>query len=759
VPIRILLPILLIAATPSQAPAQEADSSLLSIAGIYGTRDFAVVTFGPSRWVDNGAAYTTLEPAAIGKGQDLVRYDTERGTRQVMLPASRLVPAGAADPLVVEQYTWSPDQRRVLIFTNSRPVWRLNTRGDYWVVDRAGGPPRKLGGPEAQPSSLMFAKFSPDGSRIGYVRENNLYVEDVATGAITALTNDGSRTVINGTFDWVYEEELMNYNADGWRWSPDGAAVAYWQLNADQVRDFLLINNTDSLYSYTIPVQYPKAGEENSAARIGVVPASGGPTRWLEIPGDPRNHYLARMDWAASNDEVVVQRLNRLQNTLEVLLGNARTGAVVPVLVERDSAWVDVLDTLRFLDHGNRFTWLSERTGWRHIYLVSRNGRSVRPVTTGAFDVEEVKAVDEKRGWVYYVASPDNPAQRYLFRVRLNGRGKPERVSPPVPGTHGYDMAPDVRHALRTYSRFDTPPVVDVVRLADHRTLRTLVDNARLRSRLAGLQTGGYEFDRIAVDDSTHLPMWIMRPPAFDSTRRYPLVAYVYGGPGRQTVLDSWLGVPHYLFHWYLTQQGYLVASVENRGASAPLGRAWRKAIYRRMGVLEAEDQARAVRALTRRAYVDSSRVAIWGWSYGGFLSLNAIFRFPEVYRAAVAVSPVTHWALYDNVYTERYNGMPDDNRKGYDLGSPLTHVTGLRGDLLIAHGSGDDNVHYQNSEALVNALIAADKPVQMMEYPNRTHGLREGAARRHLFGTIARFLTERVPPGPASAPGAAALH
>ena len=755
---RLLLPTLLALATPIQVGAQQTDSSLLTIARIYGTRDFAAETFGPSRWVDNGAGYTTLEPAAGGKGQDLVRYDTERGTRQVMLPAHRMVPPDGAEPLVVEQYAWSADQSRVLVFTNSRPVWRLNTRGDYWVIDRAGGPPRKLGGPEARPSTLMFAKFSPDGSRVGYVRENNLYVEDIATGAITALTTDGSRTLINGTFDWVYEEELMNYYADGWRWSPDGQSVAYWQLNADRVRDFLLVNTTDSLYSFTVPVQYPKAGEENSAARIGIVAAGGGPTRWLDIAGDPRNHYLARMDWAAGNEVVVVQRLNRLQNTLEVLLGSAKTGRVTPILVERDSAWVDVLDGLRFVERGRRFTWLSERSGWRHLYLVSRDGRTV-PLTTGSFDVEELKGVDEKGGWVYFSASPDNPAQRYLFRTRLDGRGRPQRISPDTPGTHTYDLAPDARHALRTYSRFDTPPVVDVVRLPDHQTVRTLVDNRRLRSRLAQLRSGGHQFDRIAVNDGTRLPAWIMRPPGFDSTRRYPLVAYVYGGPGRQTVLDSWLGVPHYLFHWYLTQQGYLVASIENRGANAPLGRAWRKAIYRRMGVLESEDQAQAVRGLTRRSYVDSSRVAIWGWSYGGFQSLNGIFKFPDVYRAAVAVSPVTHWTLYDNVYTERYNGLPAENREGYDLGSPLTHVAGLRGDLLIAHGSGDDNVHYQNSEVMINALIAADKPFQMMEYPNRTHGLREGGARQHLFGTIARFLVERVPPGPASAPRAAALH
>jgi dipeptidyl-peptidase-4 len=742
-----------------QATAQVPDSSLLSIQRIYGTREFVAEGFGPSRWVDNGAAYTTVEPSPGAKGRDIVRYDVEGGRREVVVPAARLIPSGADAPLDIEEYTWSPDQKRLLIFTNSRPVWRLNTRGDYWLLDRSSGRLRKLGGADAKPSTLMFAKFSPDGTRIGYVRENNLYVEDIATGAITPLTTDGSRTLINGTFDWVYEEELMNYYADGWRWSPDGASIAFWQLNADRVRDFLLLNNSDSLYSFTVPVQYPKAGEENSAARIGVVAAAGGPTRWLDIPGDLRNHYLARMDWAASSGEILVQRLNRLQNTLEVLLGDARTGQIRPILVERDSAWVDVVDGVHWVNQGRQFTWVSERSGWRHIYVVSRDGRTILPVTKGAFDIDVVTAVDDKGGWVYYTASPDNPAQRYLFRARLDGKGASERVSPRVPGTHTYDVAPDFKHALHTYSRFDSPPVVDVVRLGGHRAIRVLVDNARLRQRLARLRTGGHLFFEVEAGDGTRLPAWMMRPPEFDSTRAYPLMMYVYGGPGSQTVLDAWLGVPHYLFHWYLTQQGYLVASVENRGAGALLGRTWRKAIYRRMGVLEAEDQAHAAQALGRRSYVDSTRIGIWGWSYGGFESLNAIFRFPDVFRSAVAVSPVTHWALYDNVYTERYNGLPSDNRGGYDAGSPLTHVGGFRGELLVAHGSGDDNVHYQNTEALVNALVAANKPFQMMEYPNRTHSMREGGARRHLFGTMARFLAERMPPDPARGSGKAALH
>jgi dipeptidyl-peptidase-4 len=734
-------------AAPLQA--QQSDSTLLSVQRIYGRPEFGSQTFGPARWLGDGSAYTTLEDADSEGGQNLVRYDTERGAREVLLSARQFIPPGDSVPLEVEDYAWSPDDRMLLIFTNTRPVWRLNTRGDYWVLERATGKLRKLGGSEAKPSTLMFAKFSPDGNRVAYVRENNLYVEDLAGGTITPLTTDGSRTVINGTFDWVYEEELMNYYADGWRWSPDGKSIAYWQLTADQVRDFNLINNTDSLYSRVIPVQYPKAGEANSAAQVGIVSAAGGPTRWLEIPGDPRNHYIARMDWAAGSKEVILQRLNRLQNTNEVILGDARTGAFRTILTERDSTWVDVVDDLPWLKGGKSFLWVSERDGWNHVYAVSRDGKSVRLVTRGDYDVSQVLGADEKSGWLYYVASPDQPTQRYLYRTRLDGKGAPERLSPRAEsGTHVYNRAPNYRYALETYSSFGNPPVIRVVALPGHETIRTLVDNAGLRRRVAALRKGKVEFFTIAAEDGSKMPAYLMKPADFDSTRKYPLLLHVYGGPGNTTVNDAWGG--YYLWHLMLTQRGFLVASVDNRGTPAPLGRRWRKSIYGQLGVVETRDQATAARTLSERPYVDRARIGIWGWSYGGFMSLNSLFQHADIFKTGVAVSPVTHWALYDNVYTERFNGLPSENKAGYDRGSPLTYVKGFRGNLLLVHGSGDDNVHFQNSEMLINALVAANKPFTMMEYPNRTHCICQGRnTQAHLFELIARYLDQNLKGGP----------
>lgn len=730
-------------AAPIRAQAPQADPSVLTVDRIFASPDFRPQFFGPSRWLGDGSAYTTLEaPADSGKGRDLVQYDSKSGKRTVLVAAKALVPAGDSVPLDIEGYSWSPDLGTVLIFTNSQPVWRTNTRGDYWAYERKSGRLHKLGGP-AKPSTLMFAKVSPDGKRVGYVRENNLYVEDLATGAITQLTTDGSRTMINGTFDWVYEEELGLQ--DGWRWSPDGTAIAYWQLNADQVRDFDLIDNTDSLYSFVKPIQYPKAGEANSAARIGVVGVAGGPTLWMRIDGDPRNQYLARMDWAGNSSEIWIERLNRLQNTNELILGNAGTGSVRVVFTDRDSTWVDTVDDLTWLDGGKRFLWTSERDGWMHAYSVARDGSDVRLLTPGNFDVLGISLVDVKGGWLYYSASPDNPAQRYLYRVKLDGSGQPARVTPAsATGIHSYSIAQGGGYALHTWSSFGVPSTTELVALPSHQSVRVLAANTQLKERVKALKTGPVEFFKVDIGGGVSLNGWIMKPPGFDPSKKYPVLFYVYGGPGSQTVLDSW-GGSTWLWHDMLTQQGYLVASVDNRGTGAR-GAAWRKVIYGQMGVIETQDQIAAARAIGRWAYVDSTRMGIWGWSYGGFMTLNTLFQGHDVYRMGVAVAPVTHWKYYDNIYTERYNGLPQENAAGYDKGSPLSYANQLTGDLLVVHGTGDDNVHYQNTEALQNALVKANKQYTMMSYPNRNHGIFGGNTTRHLRILLTDYIHEHLP-------------
>ncbi|HZI21144.1 MAG TPA: S9 family peptidase [Gemmatimonadales bacterium] len=729
-----------------QVPAPVADM----LRRVFASREFAPEPFGPARWMGGGAAYTTVEPASDqgGGGSDIVRYETATGTRSVAVSARQLVPRGDSAPLDVDDYTWSSDGTKLLVFTNTRRVWRQNTRGDYWVLDTGkGGTLKKLGG-DAPESSLMYAKFSPSGDRVAYVRQGDLYVERLVDSRITRLTTGADSLHVSGMTDWVYEEEFDL--RDGFRWSPDGTRIAFWHFDMTGVGRFLLVNDTDSLYPFVTPVQYPKAGTTNSAVTAGVVSADGGPTVWLQVPDDPRQDYLPRLDWAGSQ-ELVLQRMNRAQNVDRVMLADATTGAVRTVLVERDSAWLDVVDDVHWLGNGKEFTWLSERDGWRHVYRVSRDGKTLRLITPGAFDVIEVAALDEPGGWLYYVASPENPTQRYLYRTRLDGRGVPQRLSPlDRPGTHSYDISPDASWAWHTYSTFDTPPVTDLVRLPSHATVRTLASNDQLRAAVRPLTRRGVEFFRVPLPDSASLDGWMIRPRDFDSTRTYPLLMYVYGEPAGQTVLDRWTGA---LGLWYraLADQGYIVASVDNRGTPAPRGRAWRKVVYRAIGVLSSREQADAVRALTRsRPYLDSTRVGIWGWSGGGSSTLQAMFRYPDVYRVGMSVAPVPDERLYDTIYQERYMGLPQENAAGYETASAINHAEGLRGRLLLVHGSGDDNVHYQGTERLLNRLIALDKAVDFMEYPNRSHCICEGRGTTlNVFSLLTRYLFEHLPAGP----------
>ena len=725
--------------------------------------DFAVKLFGPARWLNGGKEYTTLEPSSAPGTKDLVRYDTASGKREVLVPASQLTPPGSKEALNIEDYAWSGDLNRFLVFTNSKRVWRENTRGDYWVLDRKSGSLRKLGdgGP---PSSLMFAKFSPDGSKVGYVRFNNIYVEDLQTGVITRLTSDGSEKIINGTSDWVYEEEFSV--RDAFRWSPDGTRIAYWQFNTTDVKNFALLYDTGSPYNVVtnIPypeyglyptvrqIPYPQPGTENSSARIGVVPALGGETRWMQVPGYADKNYIARMDWAGDSDSLVLQHLNRLQNTNDILLADARTGEVRSVYQDHDRAWVDVVDNLHWIHGGKDFLWLSEQDGWRHIYVISREGKRVSLATPGGFDVVELVGIDHGERWLYYIASAENPTQRYLYRSQLGTKALPERLTPAnQPGTHTYDISPDFHWTFHTYSTFDTPPVTDLLSLADQAPQRVLEDNAKLQRGSQELISAPTEFFRLDIGDGVALDAWLMKPKDFDPSRKYPLLVYVYGEPAGQTVVDrwdDWNGV----FHRALAQEGYIVASIDNRGTPAPRGREWRKIVYGTVGVLSSKEQALALQQLEKtRPYIDPARVAVWGRSGGGSNTLNLMFRHPELYKLGMAVAPVPDQRLYDSIYQERYMGLPQSNAEGYKAGSPINFAEGLSGKLLLVHGSGDDNVHYQGTELLVNRLVELGKPFDFMAYPGRTHALVEGPGTAyHLYSLLGRFLEEHMAPGPA---------
>lgn len=744
--------------------AQQTDPSLLTVDSMF---TYRTRSLGPVSWADGFNGYYALEPSPTKRNfVDIVGYSAVTGDRSVVLSAEQLTPYGASEPLLVEEFAFIEHGRAVLIFTNSQRVWRSNTRGDYWIchIGDSFGPRkmsplillRKLGGPDAKPSSLMFAKVSPDGKKVAYVRENNLFVENLHDNKITKLTTDGSRYIVNGTFDWVYEEEL--FCRDGFRWSPDGKQIAYWQLNSEGVKEMQMIDNTSGLYPSVISFPYPKAGETNSAARVGVISADGGPTRWFDIPGDPRNNYLPRMEWAGAN-EVVIQQLNRRQDTNIVMLGDARTGKVQPILTEKDEAWVDIAwgdidwdrtgiarGDVEWVQSGERFLWASERDGWRHIYSVSRDGSDVKLITPGNYDVITVERVDARTGWLYFLASPQNATQRYLYRVRVDGSGKEERLTPAnAPGIHSYNISPAGDYAIHVYSTFNTVPVTDVVRLPQHEVVRTMIDNKTVQDRLSKLKPTTTEFFKVDIGDGVQLDGWMIKPPDFDPQKKYPVLFHVYGEPWGQTVLDRWGGRDR-MWHTMLAQQGYIVMSVDNRGTPAPRGRAWRKIIYRKMGIVNSGDQAAAARAISKWPFVDPARLGIWGWSGGGSSTLNAMFRYGDVYSTGVSVAPVPDLRYYDTIYQERYCGLPQDHPEEFKQSSPVTFAGQLKGNLLIIHGTGDDNVHYQGTEALINALIGANKQFSMMSYPNRSHGIYEGpGTQRHLFGLMTKYIKERL--------------
>lgn len=719
-----------IAATVLASPSA---AQRITVERIFASNDFRLQGLAPRKWLSDGARYAIVERNPRTGATDLWIEDARSGERTLLIDGKTLVPPGAREPIAIEDFDFSADETKVLIFTNTQRVWRQNTKGTYYVYDVAT---KRLTPVSTRPGWQMFAKFSPDGTRVGFVRDHNIFVTDLRTGAETQLTTDGSETIINGTFDWVYEEELGL--RDGWRWSPDGRKIAFWRLDQSPVRIFYMIDDL-GLYSQPIPLRYPKAGEANSIAQIGVVDLADGSVVWIDTGADT-NVYLARMDWAASPDELVIQRLNRHQNRLEVMLADVRTGRARVIMTDKDEKWVDVDDDLTWIAGGTRFVWSSERDGYNHLYLFDREGRQIRKLTDGAWDVTEFYGVDEANGWIYFAASEASPLERHLYRVPLNG-GAMERITR-EPGTHSISFSPDFSLFIDTYSSAAVPPLARVHE-ADGRLVRPLFDNARVARELERAGARPPEFFTFTTDDGVELNGWMIKPPDFDPSRRYPVLMYVYGGPGSQTVLDAWGGT-RYLWHQALAQRGYIVASIDNRGTGAR-GSAFKKITYLNLGEYESNDQIAGARYLASLPYVDASRIGIWGWSYGGYMTALTMARGGELFRAGISVAPVTDWRLYDTIYTERFMRTPQENPEGYRKGSPITHVEGIKGRLFLIHGTADDNVHFQNAVHLVQALQDAGKQFDFMLYPNRNHSISGGNTSLHLYTMMTEWLERNL--------------
>lgn len=718
-----------------------ADAVQLNNESIFEDYAYTAKRPGVVRWTDKGAGFTALETAPgyedkvlekdrngedIKVFEEIVEYDPATLDRRVLVTLKQLTPAGSNKALVIDDYRWSDDQSSLLVYTNAQYVWREKTRGDYWLLDLETDQLWQLGDTEAASSQMMFGKLSPDGSKFAYVSGNNIYVQDIGSHKITALTEDASDTIINGLFDWAYEEEFSI--ADGFRWSPDSKRIAYWQIDTHAARDFFIINNTDTLYPQVTAIPYPKVGQENAGARIGVVSLASAATVWMQLPGVPRDMYLPRMDWADNARQLLVQQLNRKQDTNTLFYADADSGEVTRALVEQDKSFLEVLGEPVWLADSKSFLWQSERDGWVHIYRVSRDGKTTVDLTPGNFDVTRQVSVDEKGGWLYFMASPDDMARRYLYRTRLDDGSQMQRVTPDdLVGYNYYRVSADSRWAVHTHSSYMQPPVHSLVSLPDHKVHHVLEDNAELAAKMAALELGELEFFDIKTSDGLRLDGYMLRPPGYDPKKKYPLVHYVYGEPAGQTVLDVWSGNRN-LWHMLMSQQGYIVTSIDNRGTAAPRGRDWRRSIYASPGMLETRDQSEALQQVCKRwPAVDCDRIGVWGHSGGGTLTLNLLFRYPEQFHAGASLAPVPDKRLYDSIYQERYSGLLPDKEENYIQVSAITHAANLQGKLLLIHGTGDDNVHYQGTERLVNELIRLNKQFEFMAYPNRRHGLVEG--------------------------------
>lgn len=703
------------------------------------------------KWSKDGNNFYQIEDNQIEQ------IDLNASALKVIATKDQLTPAGASIPLAISNFFFSDDGNKVLIYTNSKKVWRYDTRGDYWCFDLKNHKLQQLG--KGMPaSSLMFAKFSPDGKKVAYVSNYNIFVEDLLTDKIDALTKDGTPELINGTFDWAYEEEF--FCRDGFRWSPDGKKIAYWQMDAKNTKDYLMIDNTDSIYPFTKPVVYPIAGQAPSPFKTGVVNISSAKTTWMNIPTDPvLQSYVPRMEWAANNDELIFQHLNRKQNTSDLMLCNVNTGHSKTIYEEKDSAWIDILPLWDieysyggwdWLDGGKDFLWASEKDGWRHLYKVSRDGKNETLITIGNYDVMKINAVDEKNNYVYFEASPQNATQKYLYRTTLDGKGNAERISPAnQEGTHDYDVSPQAKFALHSFSNYYTPSTFEWITLPSHTFINGNDVNAAVNEHAADKSKSNIKFITIKTADNISMDAWMVKPSHFDSTKKYPVVFYVYTEPWGQNVIDEYGIADNELYQGSLADDGYIYISIDNRGTPVPKGREWRKCIYRKIGLINIHDQAMAAKEILKMPFVDTSRIAVWGWSGGGSATLNLMFQYPEIYKTGIAIAAVGNQFTYDNIYQERYMGLPQENKEDYIKGSPITYAKNLQGHLLYIHGTGDDNVHFNNAEMLLNELIKYNKQFQFMEYPNRTHNISEGeGTTEHLHTLYTNFLRQYCTPG-----------
>ncbi|GAB3640755.1 S9 family peptidase [Spirosoma arcticum] len=692
---------------------------------------FSQRTVSGVNWMKTGGFYTTLDAGKI------VKFDITTGKPvETLFDEQRTTWNGPARR--IDDYQLSADEQKLLLTTQEERIYRRSSKAEFYVYDLT----TKQLQPLSKGGKQQYATFSPDGKRVAFMRDNNLFVTDLSVSKETQLTTDGKRNaIINGGADWVYEEEFSMARA--FEWSPDSRRVAWIRFDESRVAEYDM-QLWGGLYPVEYRFKYPKAGEANSLVTVWIAEVLSGKKVQAQTATET-DIYLPRIQWTKNANLLSIRRLNRLQNKLDLLHVNATTGQATTVVTESSPTYVDLefTDDLTYLNDGKSFLWSSERSGYKHLYLYDLSGKLTQPVTSGSFEVASIAGVDEKNSTIYYTSTEVSPLERHLYRIGLDGQNK-QRLTK-LPGTYTANFNPDFSYYLLYHASMDSPTRVTLRGTQTTDDRRILESNDALKGRLTGYALAPKQFFQSKAADGTPLNGWMIKPADFDASgaKKYPVLMFVYGGPGSQTVKDDW-DTRDYFWYQTLAQKGYIIVSVDGRGTGGR-GNAFRTATYAQLGKLETDDQISAARQLKTLPYVDPARVGIWGWSYGGYMTALCMTLGADVFKAGISVAPVTNWRFYDSIYTERYLKRPQENAGGYDDNSPVTHAAKLRGPYLLVHGTGDDNVHFQNSIAFEDALITAGKQFQSFYYPNRNHGIYGGNTRLHLYQMMTDFVEKNL--------------
>ncbi len=708
-------------------------SKKFTVEDIFSSQKFASKSIRGIQWMKDGKSYSFLETDTTTKSTGVFQFTIKDRTKK-MIVSGATMKLNEADPAFrFTSYQWSPDEKQIL-FVSAPPdkqyLSRLTPAGNFFLYDI---PSKKISKITDVSTPQYNQKFSPDGKKIGYVRENNIYIYDLALLKETQLTSDGAEHILNGKFDWVYEEEFGI--SDGWSWSPDGSKIAYWHFDENRVPEYTM-TEWDSTHLTLIKMRYPKSGDQNSIVKVGVLDVSTGKTEWIDL-GTNDDIYIPRMQWTKDKNVLSFQRLNREQNQIELLMYDVIKKSTKIILTEKSDTWLDVNDELRFLKNG-QFTWSSDKNGFNHLYLYKNDGTVINQITNGEWDVDAFYGVDEKNGLLYFTSSELSPIDRQLYSIKLDG-SKKKQIST-MSGTNSANLSPTFENYIGYYNNSSTPTKIKLMK-NDGRESYTIEENEIQSLKEYSLaETSFFTFN---TSDNVTLYASLLTPSNFDSTKKYPVLVFTYGGPGSQVVKNSWGGA-NYLWYSMLADKGYLVFMVDNRGTGAR-GAAFKKMVYKNLGKWETIDQVEGAKYLASLSYVDKNRIGIWGWSYGGYLASLTILEGADFFKTAVAVAPVTHWKFYDNIYTERFMGTPESNPVGYKESSPITHASKLKGKFLLIHGTSDDNVHFQNAVNLTTALQQANKQFETMFYPNKNHGISGGNTRVHLYTLMTNFLLKNL--------------